>query len=207
MNGDCATLGRAFALRGRRQGAAAPSAPPTRNCVPVPARSCHWIDALALRGRRQGAAALPAPTARGFAPGYPNLMWSHNECQTRMPTGRLEQAIYDPALGTTEACADAIIARQGSFAGGSGARCAGYPLGDGEREGRSRLAEVAHYLAQGSATGTLWVLSPLASPNRMHLTPRAYFRAGGGVAAHSSPGAPAAPCGYHPLQSGRDASR
>jgi hypothetical protein len=42
------------------------------------------------------------------------------------------------ALNTTEACADGLIARQASHAGGSRARCAP----GGEREGHSRLAKL-----------------------------------------------------------------
>jgi hypothetical protein len=64
-----------------------------------------------------------------------------------------------PAPGTTEACAGAAVARQASNAGGSGACYAP----DGEREGRSRLAGREPAIASGSATGTLWVLSRLAS--------------------------------------------
>ena len=44
--------------------------------------------------------------------------------------------LYDPTIGTTEACADALIVSQASLAGGSGAQRAP----GGEREGRSPLA-------------------------------------------------------------------
>jgi hypothetical protein len=99
---------------------------------------------VALRGRRQGATAPPAPPAQGFALGNPDPMRSRDECLTHMPTGRDqpatgEQRLYmygrhvcgqmnavidNPALGTTEACAGAVIVRQASVAGGLGTRCA-----------------------------------------------------------------------------------
>src|SRR4051794_18491838 len=47
-----------------------------------------------LRGGRHGATAPPAPPARGAAPGNPDSMQSHSECQTHMLTGRLRLAAY-----------------------------------------------------------------------------------------------------------------
>src|SRR4051812_1732609 len=58
------------------------------------------------------------------------------ECQVHMPTGRHKPAAVDPALGITKACADTVLVRQASIAGGLGARCAP----SGEREGQSPLA-------------------------------------------------------------------
>jgi hypothetical protein len=59
------------ALRGRRQGAAAPSALPAQGCASgYPNAKCIG-NALALRGRRAGAAALPATTPPGGPPGGP----------------------------------------------------------------------------------------------------------------------------------------
>ena len=93
-------------------------------------------NAGALRGRRQGAAAPPAPPARDCVPWNPDLMRRHNKSQTHMLTGNVGQAAASADCGITKACADALIARQASNAGGSGAQRA---LG-GEREGRLRLA-------------------------------------------------------------------
>src|SRR6478672_1175166 len=94
-------------------------------------------SAVALRGRRQGAAAPPAPPARGVAPGNPNLRPSRGACLVHMLMGRSELAAAHTCFGIPEACADGLIMRQSSLAGGLGACYAP----NGEREGQSRLAK------------------------------------------------------------------
>src|SRR4051812_25519677 len=59
---------------------------------------------------------------------------------------RMKPAATDQELRILKACTDALIVRQASLAGGSGARCAP----GGEREGRSPLAKPT-YTAAGSA--------------------------------------------------------
>jgi hypothetical protein len=102
-----------------------------------PLQATDALNATALRGRRQGAAAPPAPLARDCVPWNPDSMHSYAKRLARMPTGRVEQAIHDPAIGITKACTQGLMVILASFAGGSGA-CA---APDGEREGQSPLAE------------------------------------------------------------------
>src|SRR3954468_18160362 len=97
-------------------------------------------QADALRGRRQGATAPPAPPDRGIAPWNPKLMHSCAERLTHMAGGRSERL-----------AAIQILAQP---------RHAPVPASCGKHhlQGvRGRAAPPA-----GSATGTLWVLSPLA---------------------------------------------
>src|SRR6187455_210030 len=58
----------------------------------------------------------------------------------------MRATVNDPALGTTEACAGALIMRQASLAGGLGACYAP----NGEREGQSPLAEHESTLRRGA---------------------------------------------------------
>src|SRR5437763_2959510 len=90
------------ALRGRRQGAAAPPAPPARDFVPWNPDSIG--NAAALRGRRQGAAAPPAPPARGAAPGNPDSMHRYAKCLARMLMDNVEQAAAAISFGIPKAC-------------------------------------------------------------------------------------------------------
>ena len=94
------------------------------------------IDAARLRGGRQGWAATPALPAGAAAPRNPDLMQTNIEHQVWMPVGRLMRQQKDISVSTTEASTDAIITRQASIAGGSGACYAP----DGEREGQRPLA-------------------------------------------------------------------
>src|SRR4026209_1434233 len=57
----------------------------------------------------------------------------------------MRAVVVDPALGITEACAEAAIVRQASLAGGLGACYAP----NGEREGRSRLANLTSWEHEG----------------------------------------------------------
>src|SRR5215212_7695085 len=89
---------------------------------------------FACAGRGWGPAPTPLPGA--FAPWIPDLMWLHSGGRARRPTGRLEQAAHDLGFSTTEACTDAMIVQQASFAGGLGACYAP----NGERAGQRPLA-------------------------------------------------------------------
>src|SRR5215213_1400448 len=93
-------------------------------------------SAVALRGRRPGAAAPPAPPARDCVPWIPDSMHGCAERLARMLTGNVEPASFNACFGIPYACADGLMVRQASLAGGLGA---GYAL-SGEREGRSPLA-------------------------------------------------------------------
>ena len=107
-----------------------------------------WLCSPARRGQR--AAAPSALPTRGFAPGYPDLIHPYAERLMCMPTGRSEPAAADQAGGTPEACADGLIVRQASRAGGLGACYAP----NGEREGQSPLACTLQSISQwGSARG------------------------------------------------------
>jgi hypothetical protein len=102
-----------------------------------------WIDADRLRGARQRAAAPSALPAQGFAPGYPDSMPALAERLAHMPTGRAEQATVDASLGVNEGMHRCIESQTNIICRGLGACYAGYPLGDGEREGRSPLAGIS----------------------------------------------------------------
>jgi hypothetical protein len=81
---------------------------------------CATNGAVRLRGRRPGATRPPAPPARDAVPWNPDSMHAHAKRQMHMPLGSGEPPSGSPALGTTEACAGALMMRQATCAGGLG---------------------------------------------------------------------------------------
>ena len=67
---------------------------PPLPCAGGGSRALGMQLAYAARGRGPA----PTPSTMGFAPWNPDSMHSYAERQARMPTGKLEQVFYDPAL-------------------------------------------------------------------------------------------------------------
>ena len=134
----------ADALRGRRRGRPRQYAQPQpcagcARCIP---RSSCWADASSpTRRAAEGGRALctPGPGLRPWEPRF-----DARACQTlgAHASGQIGAGSNDPALGTTEASADAVVLAPASIAGGGLGEPASVPSIGGA--GAKRPAERKH---------------------------------------------------------------